>query len=173
LIGVASLIASRSRSEKVRAALSDVIDLLHHNAEVHRALQMPTCSTTVDASAYTLRVEGYFEETKLSSIYVGDAASIHVIGDEALLTGTIESIAGGIEDRERSAGSNLLANVNPTFSWVRLAQRVPVRIKLDAVPNGTRLIIGRSATVFVEDSEDRPRTILSRHWRTRPADGRG
>jgi multidrug resistance efflux pump len=121
----------------------------------------------------TLRVEGYFEETKLSRIHIGDAASIHVMGDEALLTGKIESIAGGIEDRERGAGSNLLANVNPTFSWVRLAQRVPVRIKLGVVPKGTRLIIGRSATVFVEDSEDKPRTILSRLWRVKPADVRG
>ncbi len=71
----------------------------------------------------TLRVEGYFEETKLLRIRVRDTTSIHVMGEKAPLTGRIESIAGGIEDRERSAGSNLLANVNPTFSWVRLAQR--------------------------------------------------
>jgi multidrug resistance efflux pump len=114
----------------------------------------------------TLRVEGYFEETKLSRIHVGDATSIHVMGEEAPLTGKIESIAGGIDDRERSAGSNLLANVNPTFSWVRLAQRIPVRIKLDAVSGQTRLIVGRSATVVVEDGKSGPLlSRLSRLWR--------
>ncbi len=63
----------------------------------------------------TLRVEGYFEETKLPRIHVGDAATVRLMGEAAPLTGQVESIAGGIEDRERSAGANLLANVNPTF----------------------------------------------------------
>ena len=62
----------------------------------------------------------------------------------------MEGVAGGIEDRERTNGSSLLANVNPTFSWVRLAQRIPVRIKLDHVPDDIRLIIGRTATVSVD-----------------------
>src|ERR1700712_5494521 len=78
----------------------------------------------------TLRVEGYFEETKLPRIHVGDKASIRLMGEDALIGGHVESVAGGIEDRERSAGPNLLANVNRTFAWVRLAQRIPVRITL-------------------------------------------
>src|ERR1700712_739067 len=94
----------------------------------------------------TLRVEGYFEETKLPRIHVGDQASIRLMGDEATLTGHVESFAGGIEDRERTAGSNLLASVNPTFAWVRLAQRIPVRIKLDRVADEVRLVSGRTAT---------------------------
>jgi multidrug resistance efflux pump len=98
----------------------------------------------------TLRVEGYFEETKLPRIHVGDRASIRLMGEDGLLAGRVESVAGGIEDRERSAGANLLANVNPTFSWVRLAQRIPVRIKLDGVPDQTRLVSGRTATVSVD-----------------------
>ncbi|MDR7037497.1 multidrug resistance efflux pump [Methylobacterium sp. BE186] len=98
----------------------------------------------------TLRVEGYFEETKLARIHVGDRASIRLMGDRAILAGQVESVAGGVEDRERTAGSNLLASVNPTFAWVRLAQRVPVRIKLDAVPQGVRMVSGRTATVAVE-----------------------
>jgi multidrug resistance efflux pump len=97
----------------------------------------------------TLRVEGYFEETKLPRIHVGDTASIRLMGEDGLLAGHVESVAGGIEDRERSAGANLLANVNPTFAWVRLAQRIPVRIKLDGVPDQTRLVSGRTATVAV------------------------
>jgi multidrug resistance efflux pump len=98
----------------------------------------------------TLRVEGYFEETKLPRIHVGDKASIRLMGEDGLLTGRVESVAGGIEDRERSAGANLLANVNPTFAWVRLAQRIPVRIKLERGSDQARLVSGRTATVSVE-----------------------
>ena len=98
----------------------------------------------------TLRVEGYFEETKLPRIKVGDTATVHLIGERSLLTGHVESIAGGIDDRERSSGSNLLANVNPTFSWVRLAQRIPVRIALDTPPKGVDLVAGRTATVEIK-----------------------
>jgi RND family efflux transporter MFP subunit len=98
----------------------------------------------------TLRVEGYFEETKLDNIEVGDVATIQLMGNGRRLQGRVESIAGGIEDRERSDGSTLLANVNPTFSWVRLAQRVPVRIKLDSPSEDLRLVVGRTATVAIE-----------------------
>jgi len=97
----------------------------------------------------TIRVEGYFEETKLPRIKVGDAATVRLIGERLLLTGHVESIAGGIDDRERSSGSNLLANVNPTFSWVRLAQRIPIRIALDPPPKGVDLVAGRTATVEI------------------------
>lgn len=97
----------------------------------------------------SLHVDGYFEETKLPRIHVGDNVSIHLMGDDNRLHGHVESIAAGIEDRDRTAGSNLLANVTPTFSWVRLAQRVPVRIALDNVPATTKLVAGRTATVEV------------------------
>ncbi len=102
----------------------------------------------------TLRVEGYFEETKLRRIHLGDPVTIHLMGEDQLLRGRVEGVAGGIEDRERTNGSSLLANVNPTFSWVRLAQRIPVRIKLDHVPDNIRLIIGRTATVSVDRPPD-------------------
>ena len=97
----------------------------------------------------TLGVEGYFEETKLQRIHVGDLATIHLMGEDRALIGRVKSVAGGIEDRERSDTSSLLANVNPTFSWVRLAQRIPVRIKLDAVADDVRLIVGRTVTVSI------------------------
>jgi RND family efflux transporter MFP subunit len=105
----------------------------------------------VDAD--TLRVEGYFEETKLPRIHVGDGVEIHLMGDSEALRGHVESIAAGIEDRDRTNGASLLANVNPTFNWVRLAQRVPVRIVLDHVPEHTALVVGRSATVDVSEPE--------------------
>ncbi|MFZ0839110.1 MAG: HlyD family secretion protein [Xanthobacteraceae bacterium] len=100
----------------------------------------------------TFRVEGYFEETKLRNVHVGDRASVRLIGDPRTLTGHVESIASGIEDQSRSTSNDLLASVNPTFNWVRLAQRVPVRIKLDELPDDTRLVTGRTATVFVGDA---------------------
>ncbi|MDB5375472.1 MAG: family efflux transporter, subunit [Belnapia sp.] len=97
----------------------------------------------------TLRVEGYFEETKLPRIAPGAPASVRLMGDSGVIGGHVESIAGAIEDRDRAAGPNLLANVNPSFSWVRLAQRVPVRIAIDSLPPGTRLLPGRTATVSI------------------------
>jgi multidrug resistance efflux pump len=97
----------------------------------------------------SLHLDAYFEETKLPRIEVGAAARVHLLGESVQIDGHVESIAGGIADRERQPGSDLLANVNPTFSWVRLAQRVPVRIALDHVPPGVRLVTGRTATVEI------------------------
>jgi RND family efflux transporter MFP subunit len=102
----------------------------------------------IDTDSYHL--DAYFEETKLPRIHPGDAVRVHLMGEHADLTGHVQSIAGGIADRERQDSADLLANVNPTFSWVRLAQRIPVRIALDAVPAGIRLVSGRTATVAVE-----------------------
>jgi multidrug resistance efflux pump len=113
----------------------------------------------------TLRVEGYFEETKLPRIHLGDPASIRLMGEGTLLTGHVESVAGGIEDRERSAGANLLANVNPTFAWVRLAQRIPVRIKLDAEADRRLLVSGRTATVSITTPGAAPALDLFGGWR--------
>jgi multidrug resistance efflux pump len=105
----------------------------------------------------SFRVEGYFEETKLSGLQIGMPVSVRVMGEPGALKGHIQSIAAGIEDRDRVAGANLLPNVNPTFSWVRLAQRVPVRVALDQPPADLRMIAGRTATVAVLglDGKDR------------------
>jgi multidrug resistance efflux pump len=73
------------------------------------------------------------------------------MGQRAPLRGHVQSIAPGIEDQDRSSGPNLLPSVNPTFNWVRLAQRIPVRIALDQVPPEVRLIAGQSATVSIRD----------------------
>jgi RND family efflux transporter MFP subunit len=103
----------------------------------------------------TIHVDGYFEETKLPRIRVGDRAIVHIMGIKTGLRGTVESIDAGIEDRERGASSSALANVNPTFSWVRLAQRIPVRIKLEPTSGDIRLIAGRTATVSIVDPPGR------------------
>ncbi len=97
----------------------------------------------------SLHVDGYFEETKLPRIRVGDAAQVQLMGDNRWLAGRVESIAGGIADRDRTSDNSLLADVNPTFNWVRLAQRIPVRIVLDKDIGDTRLIPGRTATVRI------------------------
>ncbi len=100
----------------------------------------------VDARSFY--VEGYFEETKLARIHVGDRVRMNPMGG-TVLQGTVESFAAGIADRDRSTSANLLPNVNPTFNWVRLAQRIPVRVRLDPLPAGTRLVAGETVTVQV------------------------
>ena len=95
----------------------------------------------------SFRVDGYFEETRLRSVAPGQPVDIRLMGEDVALHGHVESIAAGIEDRYRSEGSSLLPNVTPAFDWVRLAQRIPVRIHIDRVPAGVNLIAGRPATV--------------------------
>jgi multidrug resistance efflux pump len=101
----------------------------------------------VDAKSFY--VEGYFEETKLPGIQVGDKVEVTLMGTRQPLAGHVESFAEGIADRDRSTGANMLPNVNPTFNWVRLAQRIPVRIALDPLPASVRLVAGQTATVKV------------------------
>jgi RND family efflux transporter MFP subunit len=102
----------------------------------------------IDSDSYY--VEGYFEETKLPAIQIGDAVVVLPMGESLRLKGHVESLSGGVADRDRSTSSNLLSSVNPTFNWVRLAQRIPVRIKLDALPAGARLVAGQTVTVDVQ-----------------------
>jgi multidrug resistance efflux pump len=73
------------------------------------------------------------------------------------LTGRVQSVARAITDRENVLGTDLIANVNPTFSWVRLAQRIPVRISIDDVPGGITLSASMTATVVVMDRDDKSR----------------
>jgi multidrug resistance efflux pump len=95
----------------------------------------------------SLHVDGYFEETQLPRIHEGDRVSVRLMGETQLLYGRVQGIAPAIFDRERTPMEDLVANVNPNFTWVRLAQRVPVRIELDPGPIDVRLIAGRTATV--------------------------
>jgi RND family efflux transporter MFP subunit len=94
-------------------------------------------------------VAGYFEETKLQGIKIGDRVSIRLLGRAGDLQGHVQSIAHAITDRDNTLASDLIANVNPTFNWVRLAQRIPVRIAIDHVPDGITLSAGMTATVVV------------------------
>lgn len=101
-------------------------------------------------AADSFYVQAYFEETKLPNIHPGDAVRIWPMSTGEGLTGTVESISQGITDRNASPDSQLLADVEPTFNWVRLAQRIPVRIRLDPLPAGIRLSAGMTASVQVQ-----------------------
>lgn len=101
----------------------------------------------VDAQSFW--VVGYFEETKLRHIRVGSSAHIALMGFDPVITGHVESIGHGIGDNNDETGGLGLPDVEPTFSWVRLAQRIPVRIHIDALPEGVELVAGLSASVSV------------------------
>lgn len=100
----------------------------------------------------SLRIEGYFEETKLACITEGDAAAARLMGDNHDVRGHVDTIAAGIADDQRSSTHNLLPAVAPTYTWVRLAQRIPVRIRIDDAPSDIRLIVGRTASVTITPS---------------------
>jgi RND family efflux transporter MFP subunit len=98
-------------------------------------------------------IAAYFEETKLRHINIGDPVSVRLMGYDAPLRGHVQSVARAITDRENVMASDLIANVNPTFSWVRLAQRIPVRIVIDKVPDGITLSAGMTATIVVTETD--------------------
>ena len=124
----------------------------HLNDRTVRAGDYVTAGRPVMAVLDTgsFRVDGYFEETRLQGVHAGQKVDIRLMGEAQPLQGHVQSIAAGIEDRYRSEGSSLLPNVTPAFDWVRLAQRIPVRIHIDRVPAGVSLIAGRTATVTIQ-----------------------
>jgi multidrug resistance efflux pump len=95
-------------------------------------------------------VDGYFEETSLGRIHEGDPATVKLMGYSQLVHGHVGGVARGINIPNAQPDSAGLASVNPIFTWVRLAQRVPVRIHIDQVPDGVRLVAGMTATVQVD-----------------------
>ncbi|OLL27901.1 efflux transporter periplasmic adaptor subunit [Burkholderia sp. SRS-W-2-2016] len=188
LVAAEILEESRSRVEAGEAALADAnvaIDTAKLNLQrstikspvdgylndrAPRAGEFVSAGRAVVAvvDMHSFRVDGYFEETKLRGIDIGQPVDITVMGEPTPLRGHVQSIVAGIEDRDRTQSANLLPNVNPAFSWVRLAQRIPVRVALDEVPADFRLIAGRTATVSVRDlSPVRTRAVSG----TGPASG--
>jgi multidrug resistance efflux pump len=102
----------------------------------------------VDAGSFW--VDGYFEETSLENIHDGDPATIKLMGYSQLIRGHVDSFARGITVPNAQPDAAGLASVNPIFTWVRLAQRVPARIRIDQVPDGVRLVAGMTATVQID-----------------------
>ncbi len=99
-------------------------------------------------------IAGYFEETKLASIHVGDRAHAALMGYDKPVIGHVESISRGVADQNGAADGKGLANVNPVFSWVQLAQRIPVRIHIDRVPEGVDLAAGMTCTINLDLARD-------------------
>jgi multidrug resistance efflux pump len=95
-------------------------------------------------------IDGYFEETNLRSIHEGDPATVKLMGYSQVIHGHVGGIARGITVPNAQPDQAGLASVNPIFTWVRLAQRVPVRIHIDKVPDGVLLVAGQTGTVQID-----------------------
>jgi multidrug resistance efflux pump len=108
----------------------------------------------VDADSFW--IDGYFEETNLEPIQVGDPATIKLMGYSQTVRGHVGSIARGINVANAQPNGQGLANVNPIFTWVRLAQRIPVRVRIDEVPEGVVLSAGMTATVQIDPQPRQP-----------------
>ncbi|NRR33812.1 efflux RND transporter periplasmic adaptor subunit [Oxalobacteraceae bacterium] len=128
----------------VRAPVSGYVSNLNVHTGDFAAVGVARLAVIDKASFH---VVGYFEETKLALLKAGDPVEVQLMGSATPLHGHIDSIAHGITDRDAGTGRELLADVNPTFNWVRLAQRVPVRIALDSLPPSVELVAGTTCTV--------------------------
>lgn len=144
-VKVAELNLARS---EVRAPRSGQVTNLRLAQGNYASAGQPVMALVDDQSFY---VQAYFEETKLPGIRVGAPVDIWLMSAGQPLKGTVESVSRGITDRNASPDGQLLANVEPTFNWVRLAQRIPVRIKLDQIPDDIQLSAGMTASVTVVD----------------------
>ena len=103
----------------------------------------------VDVNSYW--VDGYFKETAVADIEAGDRAIVTLMSyPDQPLEGVVDSLGWGIAQQDGSTGFELLPNVDPTFAWIRLAQRVPVRIRLDEVPEDVKLRVGTTGSVLVK-----------------------
>jgi multidrug resistance efflux pump len=117
------------------------------------AAQQPALAL-VDTSTY--RVVGYFRENHIGNIRAGDRAVVTLMSyPDRPLTGEVESLGWGIAQQDGSTGPDLLPSVSPTFEWIRLAQRIPVRVRLTEVPEGIDLRVGTTSSVLVETGGER------------------
>jgi RND family efflux transporter MFP subunit len=103
--------------------------------------------SVIDEHSYW--IDAYFEETKLARVHVGDPVEAKLLGYDAPIKGTVESITGGISASNAARATQGLPNVDPIFTWVRLAQRIPVRIKIGQMPPGVPLVAGMTSSVSV------------------------
>jgi len=109
--------------------------------------------SVIDADSYW--IDGYFEETKMAHICIGDRAEAQLMGYRDPIVGRVESVTRGISVSNAAPSTQGLPNVDPVYTWVRLAQRVPVRIRITFVPAGVPLVSGMTATVTIRDTKTR------------------
>ena len=104
--------------------------------------------------AHSFWVFGFFREDAIPHVEVGDTAKVTLLAyPDTPLSGKVDSIAWGIAHSDGNPGNNLLPSVQPVFQWIRLAQRIPVRIKLDKLPEDVKLRVGLTASVMIMKSE--------------------
>jgi RND family efflux transporter MFP subunit len=131
---------------EVRASVNGFITNLNL-AKGTYASQGQSVMALIDSDSY--RVEAYFEETKIPQVKPGATAAIYLMDGSPALQGTVLGIAMGITDQDNPNGPQLLSSINPTFTWVRLAQRIPVSLQITHVPPGVVLSAGMTATVQI------------------------
>src|SRR5215471_11310727 len=148
------------RRTEVRSPVNGIVtNLLLREGDYAR--QGATNVSIIDTDSYW--VDGYFEETKLARLCVGDRAEAKLMGYSAPIVGHIATVTRGVSVSNAAASTQGLPNVDPVYTWVRLAQRVPVRIAIDNVPPGVPLVSGLTATVTIRDGKDGENgTILQR-----------
>jgi RND family efflux transporter MFP subunit len=107
--------------------------------------------SVIDADSYW--IDGYFEETKMAHVCIGDRAEAQLMGYRDPIVGRVQSVTRGISVANAAPSTQGLPNVDPVYTWVRLAQRVPVRIRIAHVPDGIPLVSGMTATVTIRDAK--------------------
>ena len=110
-------------------------------------------------------IDGYFEETKLARLRVGDPATIQLMGYAAPLRGVVESVTRGISSAQAAPSTQGLPNIDPVYTWVRLAQRIPVRVRITDVPSTVVLAAGMTCTVSIIEPPELNQSWLSQLWR--------
>src|SRR5712672_2173818 len=133
---------------EVRASVNGFITNLNL-AKGTFASQGKPVMALIDSDSY--RVEAYFEETKIPHIKSGASAEIYLMDGSPALQGTVLGIARGITDQDNKDGPELLSSINPTFTWVRLAQRIPVTVHITHVPEGVLVSAGMTCTVVMKE----------------------
>ena len=132
---------------RVMAPVSGYVTNLNLRKGSQTVANQPALALVDDSSHW---IEAYFRETWIGRIQPGDAAEVTLMSyPDKPLRGRVESIGWGIAKSNGSTGENLLPTVNPTFEWIRLAQRIPVRIRVDRLPPGVVLRLGSTASVLV------------------------
>jgi multidrug resistance efflux pump len=133
---------------EVRASVNGFITNLNLAKGTYASQGKPVMAL-IDSDSY--RVGAYFEETKIPHIRPGASVEIYLMDGSPALQGTVSGISMGITDQDNKDGPELLSSVNPTFTWVRLAQRIPVRIHITHVPPGVLISAGMTCTVVIKE----------------------
>ncbi|AJA64143.1 MULTISPECIES: biotin/lipoyl-binding protein [Bradyrhizobium] len=128
------------------------------------ALTGVTNVSIIDSSSFW--IDGYFEETKMAHVCVGDRVEAQLVGYSKPILGHVKTVTRGISASNAAAGTQGLPSVDPIYTWVRLAQRIPVRVAIDTVPPGVPLVSGMTATVTIRQPNAVDRQTWSHRLRT-------